>query len=82
MLQIFSFIAAPTVYVLVSPKDTHIMKHDGVFLLCEFRSSTKIRVWWEKQGDLLPDELTREVATKQLKYNSYFVVIFSLTIFL
>ena len=75
----FSFIAAPTidVHVLISPKDTHIKEHEGVFLVCKFRSSTKIKVWWEKHGDLIPDELTRQVSTTQWKYNSNFVVIHS-----
>ena len=74
--------AAPTIDVLLSPKDTHIKEHEGAFLVCEFRSSTKIKVWWEKHGDLIPDELTRLVSTTQWKYNSYFVVIHSLTIIL
>ena len=79
--QFFNLVA-PTVDVLLSPKDTRIMEHDGVFLICEFRSSIKINVWWEKQGDILPEVLTRQIATTQWKYNSYFVVTFTLTIFL
>ena len=58
------------------------MEHDGVFLLCEFRISIKIKVWWEKQGDIFPEVLTRQIATTQWKFISYFVVIFTLTIFL
>ena len=73
----FSFIAGPTIDILLSPKDTRIKEHDGVFLVCEFRSSTKIKVLWEKHGDLLPDG---QVSTTQWKYTNYFVVIFSLTI--
>ena len=70
------YIAVTTLEVLHSPKDTQIEEHDTVFLVCKFKSSTKIKVWWEKQGDLILNELTRQVSTTQFKSNNDFMVSF------
>ena len=68
------FMAAPTLDVLVSPKDTRIKEHGTVDLICSFRSSTKIKVWWEKQDGLIPDDLRSHISTTQYKSENYFVV--------
>ena len=78
LLELLHFIyAVTTLEVLHSPKDTQIEEHDTVLLVCKFKSSTKIKVWWEKQGDLVPDVLTRLISTTQFKSNNYFMVSFS-----
>ena len=69
----FTF-AAPTQEVLLSPKDTQIKEYGSQFLSCIFRSSSKVKVVWEKQGDLIPDGLQRRISTSQYKSNMFFIV--------
>ena len=71
----FTF-AAPTLEVLLSPKDTQIKEYGSQFLVCIFRSSSKVKVLWEKEGDLLPNELQRRASTSQYKSNMFFIVSF------
>ena len=55
----FKFAAPTLLEVLLSPKDTQIKEYSSHFLPCIFRSSSKVNMFWERQGDLIPDGLQR-----------------------
>ena len=66
--------AAPTLEVVLSPKDTQIKEYGSYFLSCIFKSSSNVHVFWERQGGLITDGLQRRVSTSQYKSNMFVIV--------